>query len=133
MFETMRELFKERTMNTRTLNVPITDARADHPAIVEAASAIVSGGLVAFPTETVYGLGADTFSDEAAVKRDFLRPKVAPADNPLIVHVSPLARSAGRLRSVRRPVGRQADAPFLAGAAYDRAARPRPRGHFPPR
>lgn len=45
-----------------------------------------SGGLVAFPTETVYGLGADALS-EAAVKRVF-EVKGRPAHNPLIVHVS---------------------------------------------
>lgn len=44
------------------------------------------GGLVAFPTETVYGLGADATSD-AAVERVF-RIKQRPANNPLIVHVS---------------------------------------------
>lgn len=47
---------------------------------------ILSGELVAFPTETVYGLGASAF-DEDAVKKIFL-VKGRPSDNPLIVHVS---------------------------------------------
>lgn len=44
------------------------------------------GGIVAFPTETVYGLGANAF-DAAAVNRIFLA-KGRPADNPLIVHIA---------------------------------------------
>ncbi len=52
----------------------------------EAASALARGGLVAFPTETVYGLGASAL-DETAVKNIFVA-KGRPQDNPLIVHVS---------------------------------------------
>lgn len=54
--------------------------------IDEAAAIIRRGGIVAFPTETVYGLGANVF-DEGAVARVF-EAKGRPADNPLIVHVS---------------------------------------------
>ena len=54
--------------------------------IDRAVTAIRSGGLVAFPTETVYGLGADATS-EAAVRRIFAA-KGRPATNPLIVHVA---------------------------------------------
>jgi L-threonylcarbamoyladenylate synthase len=46
---------------------------------------ILGGGLVAFPTETVYGLGADA-SNDAAVRRVF-EAKGRPADHPLIVHI----------------------------------------------
>lgn len=60
--------------------------RGDCPAdIIAAGSAIASGALVAFPTETVYGLGADARND-AAVAAIFAA-KRRPADNPLIVHV----------------------------------------------
>lgn len=52
---------------------------------VFAAKFIKQGGLVAFPTETVYGLGARVF-DEAAVAKIF-EAKQRPADNPLIAHV----------------------------------------------
>jgi L-threonylcarbamoyladenylate synthase len=56
------------------------------PAEIERAAAILrSGGLVAFPTETVYGLGADA-SNPAAVARIFAA-KGRPQDHPLIVHV----------------------------------------------
>lgn len=51
----------------------------------EAAGFIIRGGVVAFPTETVYGLGAAIF-DEAAVRKIF-EAKGRPSDNPLIAHV----------------------------------------------
>jgi L-threonylcarbamoyladenylate synthase len=59
--------------------------RPQQEAIELAASVIRAGGLVAFPTETVYGLGADAM-DENAVRRIFAA-KDRPADNPCIVHV----------------------------------------------
>jgi L-threonylcarbamoyladenylate synthase len=55
-------------------------------AIDLAASIIRDGGLVAFPTETVYGLGADAMNERAIQK--LFQAKGRPADNPLIVHVS---------------------------------------------
>lgn len=62
-------------------DVPVvTDAE-----IVRAAEILRGGGLVAFPTETVYGLGADA-GNEAAVRRIF-SAKQRPADHPLIVHL----------------------------------------------
>ncbi len=51
-----------------------------------AADIIKSGGLVVFPTETVYGLGADALN-ESAVKKIF-QAKGRPGDNPVIVHIS---------------------------------------------
>ena len=51
----------------------------------KAASILRSGGLVALPTETVYGLGASALEEEA-VKRIF-EVKGRPQDNPLIIHV----------------------------------------------
>ena len=51
----------------------------------EAAGFIIRGGVVAFPTETVYGLGA-TILDEAAVRKIF-EAKGRPSDNPLIAHI----------------------------------------------
>lgn len=52
----------------------------------KAAAIINSGGLVAFPTETVYGLGADGLNEEA-VKKIYIA-KGRPSDNPLILHIS---------------------------------------------
>lgn len=52
----------------------------------EAATFLRSGELVAFPTETVYGLGADAFQPEAVEK--IFEAKGRPSDNPLIVHLA---------------------------------------------
>src|SRR5208283_2239688 len=53
--------------------------------IRRAAKVIREGGTVAFPTETVYGLGADAFDQKAC--ESIFSIKGRPADNPLIVHV----------------------------------------------
>jgi L-threonylcarbamoyladenylate synthase len=70
--------------------------------IAEAARRLRAGGLVAFPTETVYGLGADA-TREAAVAALFA-VKGRPATNPLIVHVASLEAAAaiGRLKGRAR-------------------------------
>jgi L-threonylcarbamoyladenylate synthase len=71
-------------MHTRVLRV---DPVIPEPAVLdEAASVLGRGGLVAFPTETVYGLGANAL-DPDAVARVFIA-KGRPAGNPLIVHVA---------------------------------------------
>lgn len=54
--------------------------------IREAAGVLRSGGTVVFPTETVYGLGANAFDDAAT--RKIFKAKGRPGDNPLIVHIS---------------------------------------------
>lgn len=54
----------------------------------KAGEIIRNGGLVAFPTETVYGLGANALDEEAAKK--VYEAKGRPSDNPLIVHISNL-------------------------------------------
>lgn len=64
----------------------IKDINKDIEFINEAGNVIRKGGTVAFPTETVYGLGANAL-DEEAVKKIFIA-KGRPQDNPLIVHVS---------------------------------------------
>jgi L-threonylcarbamoyladenylate synthase len=61
-------------------------SKCDASAMDAAAKVLVAGGLVAFPTETVYGLGADA-SNEIAVARIYLA-KGRPAHHPLIVHVA---------------------------------------------
>jgi L-threonylcarbamoyladenylate synthase len=70
-----------------------TDAkRPDDAAVARAAAVLRRGGLVAFPTETVYGLGASAL-DAAAVARVFAA-KGRPANNPLIVHLAGAADAA---------------------------------------
>lgn len=75
-----------RRIETRVVHVdPI---HPDAAALSGAASIIRAGGTVAFPTETVYGLGANGL-DDAAVRRIFAA-KQRPADNPLILHIAAL-------------------------------------------
>ncbi len=69
--------------------VPVDPASPDARVIARAAAIIRSGGLVAFPTETVYGLGADALSGEAVA--GIYAAKGRPAHNPVIVHVSDVA------------------------------------------
>jgi L-threonylcarbamoyladenylate synthase len=64
---------------------------ADAPLFAQAADILRGGGLVAFPTETVYGLGANALSS-SAVDRIF-RAKGRPSNNPIIVHVSDVAQA----------------------------------------
>ena len=71
---------------TETRVVQISAESPDPTTIREAAHIIRTGGLVCFPTETVYGLGADALS-ERAVQRVF-SAKGRPSDNPLIVHIA---------------------------------------------
>lgn len=71
-------------MNTKVSE--IKSVIEDESKIEEAAKFIKDGGIVAFPTETVYGLGADALN-EKAVKKIFIA-KGRPQDNPLIVHVA---------------------------------------------
>lgn len=72
------------SLSTRLLKV---DPHRPEPDIIrEAAAVLRRGGLVAFPTETVYGLGANGLDPEAVAK--IFRAKGRPADNPLIMHVA---------------------------------------------
>lgn len=74
-------------MKTKYWNVDNdVDREKSYPQIVEAAQLLKEGELVAFPTETVYGLGANALSDTAVSK--IFTAKGRPADNPLIVHIS---------------------------------------------
>ncbi|CAB4643443.1 unannotated protein [freshwater metagenome] len=60
-------------------------SRCTADAMSNAATSLLAGNLVAFPTETVYGLGADASNPEAVAK--IYRAKGRPADHPLIVHI----------------------------------------------
>ena len=71
-------------MQTKLIKIDADDPNKED--MREAAEIIRSGGLVAFPTETVYGLGANALDPEAS-KRIYAA-KGRPSDNPLIVHIS---------------------------------------------
>ena len=61
----------------------------DNSVLVDAAKSLIAGGLVAFPTETVYGLGADACNKESVERIYFVKGR--PTDHPLIVHVASMA------------------------------------------
>ncbi len=71
-------------MNTKIFE--ISSENIDAASIAEAAGILRSGGLVAFPTETVYGLGGNATDASAAAK--IYAAKGRPSDNPLIVHIA---------------------------------------------
>ena len=75
-----------KVMVTRILKI---DKDNESKVIEEAGEVLKSGGLVAFPTETVYGLGGDALKEDAAHK--IYSAKGRPSDNPLIVHIADLS------------------------------------------
>ena len=82
------------------MNTLILDGNKEED-IRKAAEIIAKGGLVAFPTETVYGLGADAMNEEAVGK--IYEAKGRPSDNPMIVHIS-RASDIGQLTRFLSPV-----------------------------
>ncbi len=81
---------------TRLLTADAVSPAAE--AIAVAAAILRQGGLVAFPTETVYGLGADALNPVAV--EGIFRAKGRPADNPLIVHIADLSELSAVAASV---------------------------------
>lgn len=71
-------------MKTKLYKIDLEKMEVSH--MQEAGDLIAAGELVAFPTETVYGLGGDAFHPEAAKK--IYEAKGRPSDNPLIVHIA---------------------------------------------
>lgn len=84
----------------------------DPAAIAQAAAHLAAGELVAFPTETVYGLGADAASDRAVA--GIFAAKGRPSDHPLIVHVTGLPEAERFAREVS-PVARRLMQAFWPG------------------
>jgi L-threonylcarbamoyladenylate synthase len=89
----------------------VIDGRQDS-SIAQAARVLAGGGLVAFPTETVYGLGADAGSDAAVA--GIFAAKGRPSDHPLIVHV-PDAAAATRFAAEIPPVAQRLMQAFWPG------------------
>src|SRR3990172_11523904 len=69
----------------KTLLLKINPQKPEHAKVQTAAAIIKKGGLVAFPTETVYGLGADALNSKAVLA--LFEAKKRPLDNPPIIHV----------------------------------------------
>ena len=70
----------------RTIIEKVNKNELNTEIIKEAGRILKEGGLVAFPTETVYGLGADALNEDAA--RKIYAAKGRPSDNPLIIHIT---------------------------------------------
>ena len=80
----------------------------DEAVLQEAGTIIKNGGLVAFPTETVYGLGGDALNRESAKK--IYAAKGRPSDNPLIVHICSMDALKPIVEEIPEAVERLADA-----------------------
>ena len=85
-YRRMRE--EELSFSLEDRNRPQTLTDEDRKVLEEAAAVIRNGGLAAFPTETVYGLGANALDEKAAKK--IYEAKGRPSDNPLIAHIADL-------------------------------------------
>ncbi|MCL2852669.1 MAG: L-threonylcarbamoyladenylate synthase [Defluviitaleaceae bacterium] len=77
-------------MNTSVIKVSEELTPEDNSLLDHAAGVIRAGGLVAFPTETVYGLGANGMDPRACAK--IYEAKGRPSDNPLILHISDMSQ-----------------------------------------
>ena len=86
-----------------TLVLKVNSENPDTSKIEVAARVIRNGGLVAFPTETVYGLGADALNPDAVLA--LFEAKKRPLDNPPIVHVA----DAGEVRRLVKAVPKKAE------------------------
>ncbi len=83
-------------METRLIKISTENPEAD--LVEEAARVLREGGLVAFPTETVYGLGGNGLDSEACKKIYFAKGR--PSDNPLILHISQISELRPIVREI---------------------------------
>ena len=79
---------EDKDMKTVFLKME-TEQEIKEEYVKKAGECLEQGGLVAFPTETVYGLGADALNEKAAEK--IYAAKGRPSDNPLIIHIAELS------------------------------------------
>lgn len=93
-------------MQTKVVKINLD--RISQEDMIEAAKLIRQGELVAFPTETVYGLGADALRPEASAK--IYAAKGRPSDNPLIVHICKFEELERIAKEVPRQAKRLAEA-----------------------
>ncbi len=88
--------------------ITMTEEAIDRAAIEKAGQILQAGGLVAFPTETVYGLGGDALNPESS--RKIYAAKGRPSDNPLIVHICRMEDLAPIVRDIPDEALRLAEA-----------------------
>ena len=93
----LTDWLKETSDKKQTLEKQTQELK-QHSGIKEAARILREGGLVAFPTETVYGLGADGLNTEAAAR--IYEAKGRPSDNPLILHIARMEDLSGIVREI---------------------------------
>lgn len=106
---------KSEVNTLQTEVIKIDRENMDLDALKRAGEILKSGGLVAFPTETVYGLGGDGLHEESS--RKIYEAKGRPSDNPLIVHVADMEHlEKNREKSAKGSL--QAGRSILAGT-YD--------------
>lgn len=96
-------------MNTEVIKIDESNIDSDAKSAIERAGSILrDGGLVAFPTETVYGLGGDALNPESSKK--IYAAKGRPSDNPLIVHVADMEAVAGIVKEIPEAARKLSDA-----------------------
>ena len=88
--------------------ITMTEEAIDRASIEKAGQILRAGGLVAFPTETVYGLGGDALNPESS--RKIYAAKGRPSDNPLIVHICRMEDLAPIVRDIPDEALRLAEA-----------------------
>jgi L-threonylcarbamoyladenylate synthase len=104
-------MMRKTTLRLR-VDSALIDSAQSRAAIAQGAEVIRSGGTVAFPTETVYGLGADALNANAVA--EIFAAKERPAWDPLIVHISDAAMLAHVTRDIA-PVARKLMEAFWPG------------------
>lgn len=90
----------------------VVERKKYYPQLQEAAKLLRENEAVAFPTETVYGLGANAMDDEAIAK--IFQAKGRPSDNPLIVHIGTKSQLDGIVKEIP-PVAEKLMAHFWPG------------------
>ncbi|MDD6812374.1 MAG: L-threonylcarbamoyladenylate synthase [Lachnospiraceae bacterium] len=88
--------------------IQIDEKHMEQRLLKQAGSIIKAGGLVAFPTETVYGLGGDALNPESS--RKIYAAKGRPSDNPLIVHIAKLEDLQPIVKEIPETAQKLADA-----------------------
>ena len=88
--------------------ITITDVKAQQADLSRAGKVLRSGGLVAFPTETVYGLGANGLDADACAR--IYEAKGRPSDNPLIVHIAEFSDMERVAKTIPEQAKKLADA-----------------------
>ena len=105
---------KEIYMKTEI--VKIDEEQIDQEAIARAGEILKRGGLVAFPTETVYGLGGDALNENSS--RLIYAAKGRPSDNPLIVHITNMEALKKIVTEIAAPSANRSGRPSPTVARY---------------